>query len=295
MQTRTIGDVRITRIHEYGGPTHPPSFLFPAMAPGTLEANQGLMSPNHWIPHMNKLIVTIQFWVVHAGSNIIVVDTGVGNRKPREQIPRMHMLNTLVSEWLEAAGAAPKDVTHVVLTHLHADHVGWCTRWQDERWTPTFPNAKHYIPKDDFLFCESGRNKQEGMDVFGASFFDSVMPVVEAGLVEFITLGMEIADCLTVEEAPGHSPGQVTFRIRSGQEEAIFSGDVFHSPIQILEPEINSGYCIWPDIARRSRYKLLENAVMREALILPVHFGEPHCGYVRRDRNGYRFEPSPWA
>jgi glyoxylase-like metal-dependent hydrolase (beta-lactamase superfamily II) len=294
MQSRMIGDVRITRIHEYGGPTHLPSFLFPELPPGALQTHQALMAPNHWVPHMNKLIVTIQFWVVHAGPHIIVVDTGVGNRKPREQIPRMHMLNTLVVEWLEAAGAAPDRVTHVVLTHLHADHVGWCTVWKDERWTPTFPNAKYYVPKDDFLFCETGRNKQEGMDVFGASFFDSVMPIVDAGLVELISPGMEIADCLQVEAASGHSPGQVMFRIRSRAEEALFCGDVVHSPIQIVRPEINSGYCLWPDVARRTRYEFLEEAAKREALVLPVHFGDPYCGYIRKEPDGFRFEPAAW-
>jgi glyoxylase-like metal-dependent hydrolase (beta-lactamase superfamily II) len=292
MQTKTVGDVRITRIQEYSGPTHQPGFLFPDMDPGALEANKEWMAPNHWVPQMNKLIVTIQLWVVHAGSNIIVVDTGVGNFKQRSDIPRMHMLNNLILEWLEAAGAPPEKVTHVALTHLHADHVGWNTRWLDNRWTPTFPNAKYYIPQEDFKFCESGRNKVEGMDVFGESFNDSVMPIVDAGLAVMMTPGMEIADCLKVEDAAGHSPGQVAFRIRSQGEEAIFSGDIFHSPMQIVQPKLNSGYCIFPDIARQTRYEFLENAADRNALILPVHFGDPYCGYVRRNGNDFAFEPS---
>src|SRR5690554_6211390 len=105
MQVKKIGDITVTRIQEYSGPTHPPAFLFPDLDPAELSANQDVMAPNHWIAHMNKLIVTIQLWVVHAGDNIIVVDTGVGNFKPRTDIPRMHMLNNLVMEWLEAAGA----------------------------------------------------------------------------------------------------------------------------------------------------------------------------------------------
>ncbi|CAG2160074.1 MBL fold metallo-hydrolase [Cupriavidus numazuensis] len=141
MQTRTVGDLKITRILEYAGPTHDPAFLFPDIDRGVLDANADWMAPHHWMPHMNKLIVTIQFWVVHAGDNIIVVDTGVGNFKPRAGIARMNMLNTLVREWMIAAGAPPEKVTHVVMTHLHADHVGWNTTWQDNRWAPTFPRA----------------------------------------------------------------------------------------------------------------------------------------------------------
>ncbi|AOY92192.1 MBL fold metallo-hydrolase [Cupriavidus sp. USMAA2-4] len=295
MQSRTIGDLKVTRILEYAGPTHDPAFLFPDIDRSVLDANAGLMAPHHWIPHMNKLIVTIQFWVVHAGNHIIVVDTGVGNFKPRPGIARMNMLNTLVREWMTAAGAPPERVTHVVMTHLHADHVGWNTTWQDNRWVPTFPNARYYIPKDDFVFCEQGRNKEPGVvDVFGESFFDSVMPVVNEGLAEMIVPGQEIADCLQVEDAAGHSPGQVAFRVRSRGEEAVFCGDILHSPLQIVRPDVNSGYCIRPDLARSTRLGFLHQAADSGALVLPVHFGEPYCGYVRREGQGFRFEPAGW-
>lgn len=294
MQIKQIGDIRVTRIQEYSAPSHDPKFLLPEMDQQALEENESWMAPNHWIPHMNKLIVTIQLWVVHAGSNIIVVDTGVGNFKNRQDIPRMHMLNNLILEWLEAAGAPPEKVTHVVLTHLHSDHVGWNTRWVDNRWTPTFPNAKYYIPEQDFRFCEQGKNKEEKIDVFGESFNDSVMPIVNEGLSVMIRPGMEIADCLQVEDAAGHSPGQVAFRIRSQGEEAVFSGDIFHSPMQIVKPEINSGYCIYPDVARNTRYEFLNKAADTGSLILPVHFGDPYCGYIRRNGQGFSFEPSPF-
>ncbi|CAG9263993.1 MBL fold metallo-hydrolase [Paraburkholderia unamae] len=291
IDTMMIGDVRITRIHEYSGPTHPPEFLLPDLDPAALERNRDWMAPQHWVPHMNRFVLTVQLWVVHAGGNIIVVDTGVGNGKPREGMARMHRLNTLVPEWLEAAGAPLDKVTHVAITHLHMDHVGWNTRWLDNRWTPTFPNARYYLPEDDFLYCKAGRNKVEGVDVFGDAFDDSVMPVVDAGLAVMMRPGMEIADCLKVEAAPGHSPGQVAFRIRSRGEEAVFSGDICHNPIQIACPEVNSGYCLWPDQARSTRHAFLEAAAEREALILPVHFGDPYCGYVRREGNGFAFEP----
>lgn len=295
MQSRMIGDIKVTRILEYAGPTHDPAFLFPAMDAGVLEEHRGLMAPNHWVPHMNKLIVTIQFWIVHVGSNIVVVDTGVGNFKPRAGIPRMNMLNTLVREWMIAAGAPPEKVTHVVITHLHSDHVGWNTTWQDGRWVPTFPNATYYLPKDDFDFCAQGKNKEAGViDVFGDSFFDSVMPIVDAGLARMAQPGQEIADCLVVEAAPGHSPGQVTFRVRSNGEEGIFCGDILHSPVQIVRPDINSGYCIWEDTAHKTRLEFLNRAADSEALIMPVHFGEPHCGFIRREGTGFRFEPSAW-
>lgn len=294
-QTRKIGDIQVTRIHEYGGPTHDPAFLFPDLDPNDLDRHRSLMTPHHYVAHMNKLIVEIQFWVVHAGANIIVVDTGVGNFKQRPGIARMNMLNGLVREWMIAAGAPPEKVTHVVMTHLHADHVGWNTSWVDGRWVPTFPNARYYLPGQDFRFCKEGRNRDPGVvDVFGESFFDSVMPIVDAGLAEFIDDQREIADCLQVIAAPGHSPGQVMFQLRSRGEEGLFCGDVVHSPIQIAMPLVNSGYCIWEDAARRSRAEFLTRAADSGALVMPVHFGAPHCGFVRRQQDGFVFEPAQW-
>ncbi len=291
LDTYQVGDVRITRIHEYSGPTHDPKFLLPDMTPEQLESHRSWMAPEHWVPAMNKLVLTVQLWVVQAGDSIIVVDTGVGNRKPREGMARMHQLNTLVLEWLEAAGAPADRVTHVAITHLHMDHVGWNTRWQDNRWTPTFPNAKYLLPHDDYRFCLEGKNKEQPLDVFGAAFDDSVQPLVAEGLVQMIRPGDEIAGCLQVEDACGHSPGQVAFRVRSRGEQAVFCGDVFHNPMQIVLPDINSGYCIWPDKARQTRRAMLEDLVQSGALLLPVHFGDPYAGYIRREQGGYKFEP----
>ena len=126
-----IGDARITGVIEYSGPTHDPAFLYPAIEEAerdaVLKANAGWLAPDHYVPHMDRLIVTIQIWVVKAGGNVILIDTGVGNRKPRASAARMDQLNTLTMPWLEAAGAGPEQVTHVVHTHLHTDHVGWNT------------------------------------------------------------------------------------------------------------------------------------------------------------------------
>jgi len=292
MQTRRIGDATITRILEYAAPTHDPAFLFPDLPQAELDRLTPTLAPHHYIPGMNRLIVTIQLWIVHAGSNVILIDTGVGNFKPRAAA-RMNMLNTLTLPWLDAAGAAPKAVTHVVQTHMHSDHVGWNTVLADGSWVPTFPNARYLMPRTDFDYYRDEAAERVN-PIIDQAFADSVMPVVNAGLVDFIGDSGEIADCLSIEPAPGHSPGMLTYRLRSQGEEAIFSADVLHSPVQIARPELNTAYCINPDQARATRAAFLARAANREALIMPMHFGAPHCGYVRRQGDGYVFEGATW-
>jgi len=290
-----IGDARVTGVIEYSGPTHAPDFLYPAVPKAerdaVLKANAHWLAPNHYVPHMDRLIVTIQLWVLHAGGNTIVIDTGVGNRKPRGAAARMDQLNTLVMPWLEAAGAGPEQVSHVVMTHLHTDHVGWNTVEKDGKWVPAFPKARYLIPKDEFDYWKAEYDKGD-IQVNQGSFADSVLPILDAGLADFLDGKSEVAGCLTPEPVPGHAPGMLSFRLRSRGEEGIFTADVMHNAIQIVRPDWNDRYCLWPDKALESRAAVLKRAAERGALIMPMHLGAPYCGYVRRQGEGYAFEPA---
>jgi glyoxylase-like metal-dependent hydrolase (beta-lactamase superfamily II) len=289
----TIGDARITGVIEYSGPTHPPDFLYPAVdkaeRDAVLKANASWLAPNHYVPHMDRLIVTIQLWVVHAGGNVIVIDTGVGNRKPRPA-ERMDRLNTLVMPWLEAIGAGPDQVTHVVMTHLHTDHVGWNTVESNGQWVPTFPKARYLIPQAEFDHWKALYQKGEAVN--GGSFTDSVLPILDAGLADFMDGTKDVAGCLTPEPVPGHAPGMLSFRLRSRGEEGLFCADILHNAIQVVRPDWNDRYCLWPDKALESRAAGLKRACERGALLMPMHLGAPYCGYVRRQGEGYMFEPA---
>lgn len=293
IQTRQIGRARVTRVLEYSAPTHDPAFLFPGLAQADLQAMADRLAPHHYVPAMNRLIITIQMWVVQIDDKVIIIDTGVGNAKPRSA-PRMKNLNIRVGEWLEAAGAGFDKVTHVVQTHLHADHTGWNTVLKDGAWVPTFPNARYLMPRKDYAYWSQAiaQSPDIAMD---NSWEDSVLPVIEAGLVDFIEEDVgQILGCLTVEPVPGHTPGMLSYRLCSDGEEGLFCADVFHSPVQIYRPDINTAYCVLQDIARETRARVLAEAAERGTLILPMHFGAPYCGYIRREGDGYRLEPADW-
>lgn len=293
IQTRRIGEARVTRVHEYAAPTHDPAFLFPDLPQAALDRDAPRLAPHHYVPALNRLIVAIQFWVIRHSGAVIVLDAGVGNGKPRAA-PRMDRLNNQILPWLEAAGAAPEQVTHVVQTHMHCDHTGWNTVRDGDQWVPTFPNATYLIPRADFEhYREATRAAPD--PIIDASLEDSVLPVIEAGLAEFVEdQPAPIAGCLTPDPVPGHSPGMISYRLRSGGEAAWFTADVFHSPLQILHPDLNTGYCVDPARARATRARVLAEAAETGELILPTHFGAPHAGHVRREADAYRFAPAPW-
>ncbi|PWV98817.1 glyoxylase-like metal-dependent hydrolase (beta-lactamase superfamily II) [Hoeflea marina] len=286
--TRTIGDVRLTNLVEYFAPTHDPVALYPDFDPSVIDLNRSWLSNAHWYENLQRLVVAIQIWIVHVDDKVILVDTGVGNFKPRAAA-RMNMLNSLVPQWLAAADASFEQVTHVVMTHLHGDHVGWNTVPGSEGWVPAFPNAQYFIPRRDFDYFKALHETNPAAD---PSFGDSVLPVVAAGLARFVEPGDVVAGCLTAESAAGHTPGQMNYWLRRKDEQAVFCADLFHHPLQITNPDLNTAFCVLPETARETRLAFLERVADTGTLILPCHFGPPHCGYVNRTDNGFAFQPS---
>jgi glyoxylase-like metal-dependent hydrolase (beta-lactamase superfamily II) len=243
--------------------------MLPGATPELLSANEVWLKNEFWMPRTNRLVFSYQLWVVRTGNAVVLIDTGCGNHKVRAS-PFQHMVNTPELEWLEAIGAGPEQVTHVLHTHLHADHVGWNTRLLDGRWEPTFPNATYYMPKRDYdLFTQRLATKM-APEFYDEVVADSIVPVVNAGLTKFIEPGDEVAG-FRAEAAPGHTPGQMIYTFDHGGESFVFSGDVFHSPIQVIDPTINSRWCEEPDLARETRFGLLDRAVRNNLRLLPAH------------------------
>jgi glyoxylase-like metal-dependent hydrolase (beta-lactamase superfamily II) len=270
LNTRELGHgARLHQIIEIHGPTHDAQWMLPGLSAALMEANSAWLQPSFWMRRTNRLVFTFQLLVLEVGGEFIVIDTGIGNGKERVA-PSQHMVNTPVPDWLAAIGATPERVRHVINTHLHGDHVGWNTRLQDGEWVPMFPNATYYMPRINWDIYKARFDAGKLPDVFALPFADSVIPVVEAGLAKFVDDGEEAAG-LTAIDAHGHTPGNMVFSFRHMGDEYIFSGDVIHSPAQILSPEINSRWCEDQPGARASRDKLLRMAAKRGANIIPAH------------------------
>ncbi|MEU8365039.1 MBL fold metallo-hydrolase [Nonomuraea sp. NPDC048882] len=93
--------------------------------------------------------------------------------------------------------------------------------------------------------------------------------------------------------APGHTPGSSVLRLASGGDRAVFVGDLLPSPVQILDPCLNSNACLAPEQAVASRRRILERAADERELLVPAHFGG--AGAVEVRRNGAGFALGPWA
>ena len=284
-----IGDAIVTSLVEYVGPTHVPEATFPAFSDAVFGEREAELPPGMWYPAMRRFTIAIQIWILKRGNDVVIIDTGVGNHKVRPPA-RMHMLNTLVRQWLEAAGASPSAVTHVLMTHLHSDHIGWNTTLDGERWVPTFPKARYLVPRTDYDYFKGLADSGKAGDT---SFADSLVPIFDAGLASFVDRSSQLPGGLEPAEAFGHTPGQMNYWLRSGGDTGVFSADVFHHPVQILNPTWNTAFCVLRDQAIATRTKVLADAAASNALIMSCHFPAPHAGYVRKAGDAYKFEPAP--
>ena len=270
-----IGKVKISRVVEMevtGGSR----FILPD---ATRDACSGYrwMFP-HFMDDAGNLVMSIHALVVDTGERRIVVDTCIGNDKERD-IPTWSHLQTSFLRDLEAAGYPRQSIDTVLCTHLHVDHVGWNTMLVDGEWLPTFPNARYLVGETEWRYWD-------GQDSSATILADSVRPVVDAGLVDFVAVDHVVCDEVRLEPTPGHTPGHVSVRISSAGSEALITGDCIHHPCQMTRTDWCSSADYDQVQGRATRETLLERMVDSDVLVIGTHFATPTAGHVKRYEDG---------
>ena len=279
MLTWTIGDVRITCVVEMAIP-FPATVLFPAATPDAIAAVPWLTP--HWINEEGFLTLSVQALVIEAPGRRIVVDTCMGNDKPRTGAG---MFKTDFLERFEEAGFARDSIDTVLCTHLHLDHVGWNTMLVDGKWIPTFPNARYLIGRAEF---EYWRGQTDGDDA--AIFSDSVQPVFDAGLMDLVATDHVICPEVRLIPTHGHTPGHVSVRISSQGQNALITGDMTHHPAQFARPDWGSFVDYDVETSTATRRRMMGELAGQPVLVIGTHFVAPTAGHVVRDGDAFRFE-----
>jgi glyoxylase-like metal-dependent hydrolase (beta-lactamase superfamily II) len=294
-----IGSARIHHVEEWQGNFLPPSAFFVGYDEDEFRRLAPALTPDYYSAGADSLYAFLQSWVIEVDGLRVLYDTGAGNAKERPGIPLFGGLDTPFLTRLAAAGFAPDDIDVVICSHLHIDHVGWNTQLHAGRWVPTFDNARYLfsaIERDYWDPAGRGpRPTDAGAFVNTNVFEDSVQPLLDTGVAELVGDGCRVSDSLTLQLGPGHTPGHLVMDLRSGNDSALFVGDILHHPVQVHRPDWNSPYCEDQALARTTRRRVLADAADRGALLVPAHFGGAHCCRVRRSGDGYQpvFDEAP--
>ncbi|MBS1912047.1 MAG: MBL fold metallo-hydrolase [Bacteroidetes bacterium] len=169
----------------------------------------GVVPKNLWAkayPHVdeqNRIAMSARALLIRGEGRTIVVDSGCGE-KMGAKLEAIYAIDnsrfTLAGE-LAMRGVSPLDVTHFIYTHLHFDHAGGSTRFDESgHAVPTFPNARHYVQRDHVRWAENPTDKDR------ASFMpENWTPVAERGLLEEVDGGGEILPAIEVRPVHGHT------------------------------------------------------------------------------------------
>jgi glyoxylase-like metal-dependent hydrolase (beta-lactamase superfamily II) len=285
IQRWTVGDCTITSVLEEETAHIPPEAFFPE-ASAAAVARHAWLVPDFADPR-GTIAMRVQAFVVQVAGRTIVVDPCVGNGKTLA-VPFWNRRTWPFLERFAEAGFAPERVDTVVHTHLHADHVGWDTRLDGERWVPTFASARHLYSARELAWCKAGGNP--GID---GVYAQSIAPVVDAGLADVVAEDADLGDGLRLEPTPGHTPGHVTLWIASRGARVMISGDFLHHPVQCAEPAWAEVGDENADVARATRRRMLARATEPGVLFVGTHFPTRPAGRVVADGDAWRFVPEP--
>lgn len=219
--------------------------------------------------------------LLRRADDLILVDIGSGDRyQPSDGKLSAH---------LKIAGFTPDQITKIVFTHAHPDHI-WATVLDGGQLR--YPNATYYIGMAEWDFWtdpdyltsmpgvlhEFARGAQRDLDAI-------------KDRVVMLNAGDDIVSGLTAIDTPGHTPGHLSLTL-SGDDGLIITADAATNEIVSFEhPDWPFGYDTHPDIAIRSRKAMLERAATDRVKMLGYHWTYPGVGFAERAGTAFRYVP----
>ncbi|WBQ05074.1 MBL fold metallo-hydrolase [Kribbella sp. CA-293567] len=251
-----VGGIRVDAISDGTFTVHPKYFGadVPAGARPEFFARDHLA----WMP--------IGCFLVRAGDRTILVDAGMG--PDQDELPHgMRLVGGQLFAGLGALGVGAADITDVVITHFHTDHIGWLFDLAAE---PVFPNAELWYGAADFEYFVTGPG--------------DIRPHLRDGFLTHrsrqhsLTQHAVVTPGVTAVLTPGHTPGHLCVSLASGNESLLLLGDAITCPIQLAEPTWHSFGDVDAPTADRTRRSLWQQ--LRTTPGVGAHFPSLTTGKV---------------
>ena len=267
-------------------------YTLTVVSDGTFEVPAGAFAVNQPEGAVDRLLgrnglplgpidVPIANLLVQTGERTVLFDAGFGDfRGLGENVGKLVPSLALL-------GTEPGDVTDLVLSHLHPDHVGGVSSGG----RLVFANARHYFPQAEWDFINGPATGDETVDGLIDLARAKLTPALEANLMTFYSGDDELAPGVQALATPGHTPGHHSFLVSSAGDRLIVTSDAFAHPLApVQHPDWLFGFDALPEETVASRRTLFGRAADEGVQTFSNHFPFPGLGYVTREGNAFRFQ-----
>lgn len=229
-------------------------------------AHSALLEEGGWLP------LTLGGYLLRGAGRILLVDLGAG------RIDNGRYRGGGLPARMGEQGVVPDQVTDVLFTHLHFDHVGWVT----QRGEIQFPNAWHRVHRADWDYFVNDPKAAPG----GVR---KLRPVER--LVEFVAGGEEVAPGVRVHHTPGHTPGHCVVEVAGTGSRAWLLGDLAHCTFELEETGWRFTFDHDGEQAERTRARFVERVAGSGDLLFGAHFPDLRPGRLERTGTAVRWVP----
>jgi glyoxylase-like metal-dependent hydrolase (beta-lactamase superfamily II) len=212
------------------------------------------------------ITLSVDALLVKVKDHVVLIDSGLG--------PKAH---GVLSQSLKKAGLSANDISDVLITHVHGDHVGGLAAADG---TPAFPKAKVRMSNAEWVFMQSQSD---------------LAPLVKtiSAQVQTFEPGTVVAPGITAVAIKGHTPGHMGYEIVNGDDRLLDIGDSAHSSIvSLVRPDWAMGFDSDRAVAKASREKLLSDLSKSHERVFSPHFPYPGVGTVESEGVHYRWQPT---
>lgn len=276
-----LGDFEVTMISDAGAVIDGP---FPIVGQDQPPEKVAELMRERWLPE-KRFQPGFTPAMVHTGKELVLFDTGNG---ANGFVPRPD--GGWLATGLSAAGFTPEQVTVVVLTHAHPDHVGGML----ENGKLLFPNARYVIGAAEHQFWSSynwqGASPDTNEFRTGKMFQTYIVPFRDR--FTLINPGDEAVPGVRAVEAYGHTPGHLGFHLQSGTRQMLIWGDSAHHEVASLaRPEWHALFDMDKAGGGVTRRKIYSMAAAERLLVAGYHTSFPSLGYVQPAGEGFNWLP----